>query len=126
MTDGPVVRIDPSSDVPPFDQVRRQIADYIMSGVLPQGSRLPPVRQLATDLDLAPGTVARAYQELEGAGLVTTRRGGGTRVANATLLTPQALEAALIAAAADFVAAARRWGAGNEAIIDSVTRQLGL
>lgn len=124
MIDGPVVRVDPASAVPPFDQVRRQIADYIMSGVLPPGSRLPPVRQLAADLELATGTVARAYQELEGSGLVTTRRGGGTRVANATLLSPQALETALISAATDFVAAARRWGASNDAIIDSVTRQL--
>jgi DNA-binding transcriptional regulator YhcF (GntR family) len=38
-------------------------------------------RQLATDLGLATGTVARAYQELEVGGYVTTRRGGGTRVA---------------------------------------------
>jgi DNA-binding transcriptional regulator YhcF (GntR family) len=124
MIDGPVVRIDPSSAAPPFDQVRRQIADYIISGVLPPGARLPPVRQLAADLDLAPGTVARAYQELEGAGMVTTRRGGGTRVADVTLLSPQALDTALIAAAADFVATARRWGASNDAIVDSVKRQL--
>jgi DNA-binding transcriptional regulator YhcF (GntR family) len=124
VTDAPVVRIDPASAVPPFDQVRRQIADYITAGVMGGGSRLPPVRQLAADLGLAPGTVARAYQELESAGLVTTRRGGGTRVAEAAVLSPQALRAALTAAAADFVAAARRWGASNDAILDSVRDEL--
>jgi hypothetical protein len=40
------------------------------------------------------------------------------------LLSPQALDTALIAAAADFVATARRWGASNDAIVDSVKRQL--
>ncbi len=43
---------------------------------------MPPVRQLAGDLGVAVGTVARAYRELEVAGLVRSRRGGGTTVAN--------------------------------------------
>ena len=44
------------------------------------GQRLPAVRQLAADLCLAAGTVARAYAELEKGGLVLSRRGAGTRV----------------------------------------------
>lgn len=47
----------------------------------PAGARLPPVRQLAIDLGVATGTVARAYQELESDGYLQTRRGGGTWVA---------------------------------------------
>ena len=73
-----VVTADPT---PPYEQLRRQLDGLIRSGVLPAGSRLPPLRQLAGDLGLAVGTVARTYRELETAGLIRSRRGGGTRVA---------------------------------------------
>ncbi|MGX6602097.1 GntR family transcriptional regulator [Micromonosporaceae bacterium Da 78-11] len=75
-----VVTADPT---PPYEQLRRQLAELIRAGSLPAGSRLPPLRQLAGDLGLAVGTVARTYRELETAGLIVSRRGGGTRVAEA-------------------------------------------
>jgi DNA-binding transcriptional regulator YhcF (GntR family) len=75
------IRIDPISAVPPYEQVRGQLAERIGDGRLPVGTRLPPVRQLATELGLAVNTVARAYRELEGAGLVETRGRHGTVVA---------------------------------------------
>ena len=76
-----LLRIDPDDAAPPFEQVRRQLTLLIESGRLVTDERLPPVRGLAADLDLAVNTVARAYRQLEAAGLVTTRRGAGTRVA---------------------------------------------
>jgi DNA-binding transcriptional regulator YhcF (GntR family) len=81
MTVEPLVTIDATQPAPPYVQIRDQIADLISGGGLAAGARLPSVRQLAADLGLAPGTAARAYQELEAGGYVTTRRGGGTRVA---------------------------------------------
>lgn len=75
------VRVDTTSQVPPYEQIRAQLAALIVTGRLAEGDRLPTVRQLATDLGLAPGTVARAYRELEAAELIRTRRGAGTRVA---------------------------------------------
>src|SRR5699024_8490657 len=42
--------------------------------------RLPSVRQLASDLEVAPGTVAKAYRPLEAEGLVVSRVGSETRV----------------------------------------------
>ncbi|MGC1210261.1 MAG: GntR family transcriptional regulator [Micromonospora sp.] len=75
------IEIDPTSAVPPYEQVRGQLARMIGDGRLPVGTRLPAVRQLATDLGLAVNTVARAYRELEGAGLVETRGRHGTVVA---------------------------------------------
>lgn len=75
------IRVDAVDPTPPFEQVRRQLAGAIQAGVLVAGARLPTVRQLAADLGLAPGTVMRAYRELESAGFVTTRRGQGTVVA---------------------------------------------
>lgn len=75
-----IVQVDPDHPLPPYEQVRAQVAAMITGGTLPPGSRLPPIRQLAADLDLATGTVARAYRELEQAGLVASRGRRGTRV----------------------------------------------
>jgi DNA-binding transcriptional regulator YhcF (GntR family) len=50
------------------------------TGELAPGHRLPTVRRLAEDLGVAPGTVARAYRELEASGLVETRGRNGTFV----------------------------------------------
>lgn len=52
----------------------------IAAGTLEAGERLPTVRSLAADLDVAPGTVARAYRELEAAGVIETRGRLGTFV----------------------------------------------
>ncbi|WP_326783248.1 GntR family transcriptional regulator [Streptomyces sp. NBC_00151] len=78
---GPAVHVDTASPVPPYEQIRAQLAALITTGRMPEGERLPTVRQPAADLGLAAGTVARAYRELEAASLIRTRRGAGTRVA---------------------------------------------
>jgi DNA-binding transcriptional regulator YhcF (GntR family) len=72
--------VDPSSPVPPFEQLRTQVVDAVASGELAPGARLPTVRRLADDLGLAAGTVARAYRELETAGVIETRGRNGTFV----------------------------------------------
>ena len=77
----PTLRIDVGSSVPPFEQIRGQVAGLIASGALSPGDRLPTVRDLASDLGVAVGTVQRAYRELEAAGLLTSRRRHGTTVA---------------------------------------------
>lgn len=75
-----MIVFDPTSAVPPFEQIRVQIADQIGAGELGPGQRLPAIRQLAADLRVAPGTVARAYGLLEADGLVETARARGTVV----------------------------------------------
>ena len=60
-----IVGLDPQSPVPPYEQLRGQIAGAIARGELRAEERLPTVRQLAADLRLAVNTVARAYRELE-------------------------------------------------------------
>ncbi len=74
------MRIDPTSAVPPFEQVRAHYAARIGDGTLVVGTRLPTVRALADELGLAVNTIARAYRELEAAGLVETRGRAGTVV----------------------------------------------
>lgn len=75
-----ILRVDPKSPVPPFEQIRVQIATMIQARVLPPGTRLPTIRQLAADLGLAGGTVARAYRELEASGAIITSGRRGTFV----------------------------------------------
>ncbi|MFC4068496.1 GntR family transcriptional regulator [Actinoplanes subglobosus] len=89
------ITIDPASATPPYEQVRLRIAALAADGDLAAGTRLPPVRQLAGDLGLAVNTVARAYRELEQAGLVETRGRLGTVItAKATGTSQQAQRAA--------------------------------
>ena len=78
-----MITIDSTSPTPPFEQVRAQLARQISERTLAVGTRLPTVRQLATDLGLAVNTVARAYRELEEVGLIETRGRSGSFVAAA-------------------------------------------
>lgn len=78
---GEWVKADPHASRPLFDQLRSQIIDGIRSGRLSPGTRLPTVRELAGNLGMAVNTVARAYRELEAAGILETRGRFGTFVA---------------------------------------------
>jgi ATP-dependent Clp protease ATP-binding subunit ClpC len=64
-----------------YEQIVEQAKEAVATGRLMPGERLPTVRQLADQLDIAPGTVARAYSELERLGVVITEGKRGTRVA---------------------------------------------
>jgi GntR family transcriptional regulator len=75
------LRIDLSSPVPVYEQIRSQVAALVAVGGLNPGDRLPASRDLARDLGIAVGTVQRAYRELEASGVVTSRRRVGTVVA---------------------------------------------
>jgi DNA-binding transcriptional regulator YhcF (GntR family) len=75
-----LISIDTTSGDPPYEQIRTQIAAQVASGELPPGTKLPTVRALAETLGVAVNTVARAYRELEHAGVVTTARRAGTVV----------------------------------------------
>ncbi|MCI2420011.1 GntR family transcriptional regulator [Saccharopolyspora sp. K220] len=77
------ISVDHTSDVPPFEQVRSTIAEQINSGELAVGTKLPTVRALAAELGIAANTAARAYRELEHAGLLETRGRAGTFVSGA-------------------------------------------
>lgn len=84
------VVVDVDNGLAPWRQVHDQLARLITAGSLPAGTRLPTIRQLARDLGLAPGTIARTYRELELAGLVRTGRAKGTVVAESSTVDPTA------------------------------------
>src|SRR5205823_14900957 len=77
-----LVRIDTSDPAPIYAQIDRAIRAAVATGRLSKGTQLPTVRQLAVALRVNANTVAKVYSELERAGLVETRRGVGTFVAD--------------------------------------------
>lgn len=82
------VTVDPSSAVPPYEQLRTHVAAAVHDGRLAAGARLPTVRGLAGELGLAVNTVAKAYRALESDGVIETRGRGGTFVSSAVLSAP--------------------------------------
>src|SRR4051794_10635357 len=77
------IRVSPTDGVPIYLQIVNQVKYLVASGRLAPGEEMPPIRGLAERLEVNPNTVARAYRELEVAGLVTKRRTAGTYVSDA-------------------------------------------
>lgn len=105
-----VLELDPiaaSGPVPPYEQLRAQVAARVADGRLPAGTKLPTVRGLAEELGLAANTVAKAYRQLESDRVIETRGRAGTYVRSAALAGPPADLAELAAA---YAVAARRAG----------------
>jgi len=74
------LHISTKDPVPIYQQIITQIKHMVASGRLRPGDEAPPIRVLAEQLLINPNTVARAYRELESAGILTSRQGSGTRV----------------------------------------------
>ena len=104
---------------PVYLQIQAQLQRRIASGALAPGDALPSVRALAKQLRINPNTVVRAYRELEFAGLVVTRQGEGTFVAEGAPSESDPGE--LIAEKAEgFVRAAKELGLSKNETIDAV------
>ena len=80
------ITLDLSNGVPIYRQITNQIRYLAASGRLAPGEELPPIRTLALQLRVTPNTIVRAYNDLEGAGVVRTRRGAGTYVSEGSSL----------------------------------------
>lgn len=74
------LHISTKDAVPIYQQIVTQIKHMVVSQRLRPGDEVPPIRVLAEQLLINPNTVARAYRDLEAAGLLVSRRGSGTRV----------------------------------------------
>jgi GntR family transcriptional regulator len=124
-----IIRVDADDAVPVYEQIRQQLLAMIASGVLAPGIQLPTIRQLATDLRLAKGTVSKAYESLLRDRVVESRGRSGTVVAARP--TGRDLEVAyqLVADAADRLAVASRQASLDQADthreLDDALRRLG-
>ena len=79
-----VLTIDTRDPRPIYQQVADGIKELIARGELKEGTALPPVRQLASDLGVNLNTIATAYRELQRDGLLTVKHGSGSVVASRT------------------------------------------
>src|SRR5437667_8346643 len=78
------ITVDTDDRKPIYQQVVDEIKSLIARGELPQGTALPPVRQVAADLGVNLNTVAAAYRELQREGLIAVRHGSGAVVTSRT------------------------------------------
>lgn len=120
------IRLDPRAREPLSVQLRSAVASRIRGGRLAPGERLPTVRELATELGLAPNTVAKAYRGLEAEGLVVARGRRGTFVAERLPSPRPDADARLAEAAKTYVRRARQLGVGParaRAAIDDALRR---
>jgi len=83
-------RLDPRSGVPTYLQLVEQVRRALLLGYLREGDRLPTVREVAAAVVVNPNTVAKAYRDLERAGLVTPRAGQGTFITGSVDQVPAA------------------------------------
>jgi len=74
------IRLSGAAGSPMFSQIADCLRQMVATGQLQAGERLPTVRQLAENLAISPGTVVKAYRQLEQDGVIQSRRGGGTVV----------------------------------------------
>lgn len=97
--------VDKDSDTPPYSQLRRAIISARAQGTFKAGDRLPPVRALALELNIAVNTVAKAYKELEAAGVIETHGRAGSFITAVDTTEHKAHQLT-----ADYVAAMRGLG----------------
>jgi GntR family transcriptional regulator len=95
-----LLRLDLSDAAPIWSQIEEGIRRLVASGALKPGAPVPSVRELASELRINPATVARGYQRLVDDGILTTRRGDGTYVADAPPAMSKAERARILREAA--------------------------
>ena len=121
---GEWVQADPHASKPLFDQLRGQMIDQVLGGIaagtLTAGDQLPTVRQVAVDLSINPNTVARAYRELESAGILETRGRFGTFVART-----DPADAAMATAAHTYATAAKSLGVAKDDALKYIEAAFG-
>lgn len=119
------LKVDPSSPVPVFEQIIRQVKLEVARGRLKSHDRLPAVRELAIDLLLNPNTVQRAYGDLAREGVIYTRKGLGAFVAEIRPSLSEAAREERLAEEADrFIADAVHLGLGIDEIRKLVEARL--
>src|SRR5215211_1816086 len=115
------IHISANDGVAIYLQIVNQVKYLVASGRLEPGEELPPIRTLAEQLLINPNTVARAYRELELAGIVTKRRTAGTYVSETTSPLARRERLKIVTERIDaLLAEARQMNVDTDALIDLV------
>lgn len=99
---------------PVYVQLVEQLELAIVTGALPPGGRVPPVRELAAEAGVNPNTMQRALQELEGRGLLHTQRTAGRTVSTDADALAELRRARARTLADEFVQKTRALGLNDE------------
>jgi GntR family transcriptional regulator len=102
--------LDPSSGVPTYAQLVRQVQQALQLGLLEPGDQLPTAQQVVSSLAINPNTVLKAYRDLEREGLVRARPGLGTFVVGRLPRTDPAAQARFRKSLASWLRSARDAG----------------
>jgi uncharacterized protein (TIGR01319 family) len=113
------INIDPKSHIPLYRQIIDGFLLLVSSRKLKVGDRLPSVRSLAGDLGVNPATVVRAYRELEGMGMIETKRGSRAQLVS---ISSRGGERRLLDLYGEFLFEARKMGYSEKEILDIVSR----
>ena len=120
------LRIDEADGVPIYMQIVNQVKYLVAARRLAPGEELPAIRVLAERLTVNPNTVARAYRELEMAGVVEKRRTTGTYVSSGGLKLARRERIRILSERVDGVLAeARQMGVSIDEVIDLVRERDG-
>ena len=115
-----IISVDPTHPLPVYEQIREQVVRMVAAGTMNEGSRLPTIRQLAHDLGLAKGTVAKAYELLESESIIETLGRKGSFVRRIPQISVPDQRAGLIAAADALVVTAHQLGVDQEEVLAAV------
>src|SRR6478736_6668649 len=118
------IHISPHDGVPIYLQIVGQVKYLLASGRLAPGEELPAIRVLADRLVVNPNTIARAYRELEVAGVVEKRRTAGTYVADAGSPLARRERLRILTGRVDaLLAEARQLGVRTDDVIDLIRQR---
>ena len=118
------IHIAANDGVPIYRQIVNQVNYLVASGRLSPGEELPPIRVLAEQLLVNPNTVARAYRELETAGVVTKRRTAGTYVSQAGSPLDQRERLRILTGRVDtLLAEARQMNVGTGEVLELIRQR---
>jgi GntR family transcriptional regulator len=118
------IHISASDGIPIYQQIVNQVKYLVASGRLASGEELPPIRVLAERLLVNPNTVARAYRELESAGVVEKRRTAGTYVSENGSPLARRERVKILAERVDaLLAESRQMGVGVDELIELIGKR---
>jgi GntR family transcriptional regulator len=121
------IHLSTNDGVPIYLQIINQVKYLVASGRLKPGEELPPIRVLAEQLVINPNTVARAYRDLERAGVVLKRSTTGTFVSETPPRLPPEECLALLSGRVDsLLVEAKQLNVGLEELVDLLRRRFPL
>lgn len=121
---GDELLLSPHSSTPMYVQIVEQVVAKVMAGEWPAGAPLPSIRELAAGSRVSVITVKRAYLELERAGVIVTRHGKGSFVADALDATQALATQEFQAQLKGLLEAARKLGLERREVVERVEQAL--